>query len=604
MPSAVPSGFEYVLHLRTRARAQDNQVFAVGANLTSGAYCGKSLIVDPRGEVLAEAGTGEEMIYAELDLDLIERERAKEPALHLRRPKLYARYVVEMTNLPTPSGPHDGTARPPHTGTARPERSRRESHMGRFNVLMSRRPLFALLVLLAMPLAACQPPGGDVAVDESPQPGEPGPVDEESPQEETPDEVVTAPAEAPVEGEPLRIGIVTFLTGGAAEPFGIPARDAANQIVSSLNSGEGPEGYDTPGIGGRPIEVVFVDEAGGAETQVSEYRRLVLDEEVDLVIGYISSGDCEAIAPVAEELETLTVFFDCGTNTIFEENEDLRYVFRTSAHQIVDSVGAARYLSEQFPDATSAAGINQNYAWGQDSWEAFSTSLQQLMPDVELQEALFPELFAGEYSAELSSLLSRTPDIVHTSFWGGDLESFVVQAAPRGLMDQSTVVMTAADPLLPRLGEQLPPGVVVGARGPHGALAPDNALNDWLVEIYESFVGVRPVYPAYHMAQAILGVKSAYEAAADGGGEPTQDDVIDAFAGLEFETPSGTIRMALANGHQAVEPGVYGTTGSFDEEAGEVSIENIVEYPAECVNPPEGMTSAEWIESGFEGAEC
>ena len=89
IPSAVPFGFEHLLTLRTRARAQDNQVFAVASNLAGNGFCGGSLIADPRGEVLASAGTEEVALRATIDLEAIERERAQEPALRLRRPALY-----------------------------------------------------------------------------------------------------------------------------------------------------------------------------------------------------------------------------------------------------------------------------------------------------------------------------------------------------------------------------------------------------------------------------------------------------------------------------------------------------------------------------------
>lgn len=88
IPSAVPVGYEHVLSLRTRARAQDNQIFAVGANMAA-PFCGRSLIVDPRGQIIAEAGTGEEVITAEIDLDQVTTERSREPSLRLRRPELY-----------------------------------------------------------------------------------------------------------------------------------------------------------------------------------------------------------------------------------------------------------------------------------------------------------------------------------------------------------------------------------------------------------------------------------------------------------------------------------------------------------------------------------
>jgi predicted amidohydrolase len=92
--SAVPVGYEYLLELRTRARAQDNQVFVAAANLVGfdgqQRWCGRSAIADPRGEVLAEADAQEpQVIIARLDIGAVRAERAQEPALALRRPELY-----------------------------------------------------------------------------------------------------------------------------------------------------------------------------------------------------------------------------------------------------------------------------------------------------------------------------------------------------------------------------------------------------------------------------------------------------------------------------------------------------------------------------------
>lgn len=96
IPSAVPEGFGYLMALRTRARAQDNQIFVAASNLAGndGAtqWCGLSAIVDPRGELLAFAGTNDQAeLVAPVDLSLVDAERNQEPVFHHRRPELYRR---------------------------------------------------------------------------------------------------------------------------------------------------------------------------------------------------------------------------------------------------------------------------------------------------------------------------------------------------------------------------------------------------------------------------------------------------------------------------------------------------------------------------------
>ena len=93
IPSAVPKGYEHLLELRTRARAQDNQIFVAGVNRCgkekNKEYCGRSLIVDPKGNTIVEAGEKEEIVYATIDLKDIEKERISEPVLRSRRSELY-----------------------------------------------------------------------------------------------------------------------------------------------------------------------------------------------------------------------------------------------------------------------------------------------------------------------------------------------------------------------------------------------------------------------------------------------------------------------------------------------------------------------------------
>src|SRR5450759_4470412 len=109
---------------------------------------------------------------------------------------------------------------------------------------------------------------------------------------------VLAAGAAPGLAQDYKLGLVTFLSGGAAGPFGIPARNAGELLVDAVNAGTLPAPYNSKGIAGRPIQPIWLDEAGGPSKQVTDYRTLARQQGADAVIGYISSGDCLALAPV------------------------------------------------------------------------------------------------------------------------------------------------------------------------------------------------------------------------------------------------------------------------------------------------------------------
>ena len=79
------------VHLQ--ARALDNLAFTVGVNRIGSEghlnFIGQSMLVSPRGQILARLGAQEDILYAQIDLDEVPEARRK--ALHwtLRRPDLY-----------------------------------------------------------------------------------------------------------------------------------------------------------------------------------------------------------------------------------------------------------------------------------------------------------------------------------------------------------------------------------------------------------------------------------------------------------------------------------------------------------------------------------
>ena len=390
--------------------------------------------------------------------------------------------------------------------------------------------------------------------------------------------------------ETFKIGIVSFLSGQAAESFGIPAVNGAKVLINAFNKGQAPAPYNKIGIGGLQIEVVYVDEAGGATKQVQELRNLYERDKVDVVVGYVGSGDCLAVAPVAEELKKFLILYDCGTPRIFEEN-NFKYVFRTASHAAMDNVSMVRYLKARKIPVNVYSMINQDYAWGQDSRKDFMLSMANLYPNAKPAVDQLPKFGAGQYGTEISALMSQPADLIHSSLWG--------------MFKKSQVVLTAADHVLPGLGNKVPDGTIIGARGAYGLMAPPSPLNTWWWELYSKANNVYPVQAPYRMAQSLMGLKLAAEKAmqANKGQKPSMDQMMTALRGSEWMSPAGKIRMALGNGQQAIQDTAIGRT-KWSEEKKLVMIEDIQYFDAECVNPPPSVKTEDWLKSGFAGAKC
>ncbi len=387
----------------------------------------------------------------------------------------------------------------------------------------------------------------------------------------------------------LKVGMTTFLTGPASV-FGVPARDAMDIMVQNLN--------DEGGINGVPVEVSYIDEGAGAEALTSEFRRAVEQGGAEVMFASISSGNCQTLAPLAEDLEVINFMWDCGTQRIFEE-ADYDYVFRTQANATPEMLAAVIYLLKTQPDFETLAVVNQDYAWGRDSWDIFRTALMQFKPDVEIVGEFFPAFGAPDYSTEISRLQALQPDVVLSTSWGGDLDTFVQQASQRGLMNNSTFVLPLAESSLERLGSALPPGQIVGARGDHYFLHPERRDDEdfkSFMSQYEDQTGNITVYSVFHASQALAALEAAYTKAIEENGVewPSQEQVLAAMDGLEFQGLGRPVTIREDN--QGIEAQLMGTSAQNGDYPF-ATLENIMIFDGAELTAPVGEVSTDWIET-------
>jgi len=73
------------------ARAIENQACVIGVNRIGSdpklTYNGRSLVIDPRGKIIADAGNGERLLQADLDIESLAEYRREFPALADLRPE-------------------------------------------------------------------------------------------------------------------------------------------------------------------------------------------------------------------------------------------------------------------------------------------------------------------------------------------------------------------------------------------------------------------------------------------------------------------------------------------------------------------------------------
>jgi len=151
-------------------------------------------------------------------------------------------------------------------------------------------------------------------------------------------------------------------------------------------------------------------------------------DKVDVVLGYISSGDCLAVAPIAEELKKMLVLMDCGTHASSRKPIQLCVPHRRA--RPMDNVGLIRYMKAKNVKMDHAVGINQDYAWGRIVGPTLSPLQDNFIPTPNSRRTA-AEVRAGQYGTESPHWSDAGSDVVYSSLWGGDLQASSCRPLPR-----------------------------------------------------------------------------------------------------------------------------------------------------------------------------
>ncbi|UWQ17899.1 ABC transporter substrate-binding protein [Jannaschia sp. M317] len=345
------------------------------------------------------------------------------------------------------------------------------------------------------------------------------------------------PTFAMADDSEVRIGLL-YPTSGPCQIFGSFALEGTEMLVEGINA--------NGGLNGKPVVLVHRDSKCDPSEATAMARELIAREEVDFLIGGVSSSEGQAISAVAKQEETIYIAAIPKTTQITNAENFHKYVFRAAANTNTEGKSAAILADRLGLDRICT--ILMDYSYGHSLDEAFSAHIAQIRPGAEIVAQEWPKNGTTDYTAHITNLMAAGCDGVFSGIWGGLFPAFAKQAAPFGFFQQVEYI-TAGEVGSPEIAEQM------GADMPEGIWAnsyevfyfPETPEHLEFTAAVNERLGVdhAPSWPVTGYVSA----KFLTEAIAKAGTDET-DAVIAALEGLTIDTPIGPQHMR-ASDHQA-----------------------------------------------------
>ncbi|MFE7228793.1 ABC transporter substrate-binding protein [Nocardioides sp. NPDC057577] len=251
-------------------------------------------------------------------------------------------------------------------------------------------------------------------------------------------------------------------------------------------------------LGGRLIDVVEADEGDRTEIGVAAVTRLIQDDEVQAVVGVVSSETALAAKDVAINSETPLIVTGAGADG-FADGSD--YLWRTSSTN-TDLGSALGKAVAQGTDRGSAYVIGSDDATGHEFSDSFMIALEASGSTVAGQ-SYTPAGVTEEWSGLFDKVKESGADAIFAAYAGKEAEAFVTQYRESGLAKRIRLYgpgfLTEGD-VLSALG-----GAASGVRTAlHYSDTMDSLMNDAFVKDYRK---------AYDATPTVYSVQ-AYDAAA------------------------------------------------------------------------------------------
>lgn len=334
----------------------------------------------------------------------------------------------------------------------------------------------------------------------------------------------------------IRIGVLYPTSGGGAI-YGGPAMEGQAMAVEEINA--------AGGINGRKLVTIGRDSKLNPAAAASAAKELITKDNVDVLIGGLSSAVGLAISEVARQEGV--IYIATIPKTIQLTTSKLHpHVFRTASHTDFEGDAMAQIIKQN--NGKKVCDIQLDYAYGHDLADGIKRGLARHAPDVEVVLSLRPKLRATDYNVFITQIMGAGCDIVTSGLWGSHFVDFAQQASPFGLFDTIKYISggeIASHEIAGKMGDDYPPNVISNTY----ELWYDNSTagHKEFQEKVAKRSGTKET--AMWPVLAYIGVNFYAEAVKKSGGTDAAG-IIKALEGMTIDTPVGS-RTIDAKTHQA-----------------------------------------------------
>lgn len=349
--------------------------------------------------------------------------------------------------------------------------------------------------------------------------------------------------------KPIKVGFPMILSGPGAL-FGEPALKGAKMFEEEINA--------KGGVLGRKIQIVERDTKGNADEAVRVSRELILKENVDFLVGTLTSAEGPAVSVVAKENKIVFIAPIPKTDQLTAPDKLHPYVFRVSANTTMEGRSAAEIVAK-WP-VKRVATISPDYAYGQDVTRSFVEHLKKVAPAMEVVDQQWPKLGEADYTPFINAQMAKKPDAVFSSLWGGHFLTFAKQAKPLGYFDavkhNFIGVGEAGSPESTKtMGNDYPVGIWGNSYDAFYWDGAPAAHKDYTARLSKY---LKDEYPSSWAIQGYMGMQFLTEAIRKANSTDS-DKVAKALLGLSVETPHGKMTLREKD-HQLNRGQLYGKT--------------------------------------------